>query len=173
MNTDKDDPQSPPVKNDRCRSAADRVVIEHLTDIDRLMSWRREVVTEVFGTDLTETLFEENLRYYRSNILSGKHYALLACIDGTDAGCGGVCFTEELPSPDNPAGRCAYLMNIYVRRRFRGLGIGRKIVDGLVREAMQRSCGKIYLETTEMGRGLYRSAGFEDMTGYMLLGGHT
>ncbi len=26
---------------------------------------------------------------------------------------------EELPSPDNPSGKCAYLMNIYVREAFR------------------------------------------------------
>ncbi len=37
-----------------------------------------------------------------------------------------------MPSPDNPSGRCAYLMNIYVREGYRSEGAGKKIVRYLI-----------------------------------------
>ena len=84
------------------------------------------------------------------------------------AGCGGICFYREMPSPDNPSGRCAYLMNIYARKNYRGQGVGQRIVMSLVEEANQRNVTKIYLETSEMARGLYEKLGFAEMKDYMI-----
>ena len=75
-------------------------------------------------------------------------WLFVAEYDGVECGCGAVCFTEELPSPNNPTGRCAYLMNIYVRELFRNKSIAHHIITRLVDEARGRGCGKIYLETT-------------------------
>ena len=75
-----------------------------------------------------------------------------------------------MPSPDNPSGRCAYLMNIYVRPRFRRRGIGAAIVRRLVAEARNRGIEKTYLETSGSGRNLYRSLGFAEMPDMMILG---
>lgn len=78
-----------------------------------------------------------------------------------------MCLYREMPSPDNSSGQCAYLMNIYVRPRFRGHGAGDAIVRWLVGQAAQRGIPKIYLETSDAGRPLYQETGFADMTGYM------
>ena len=43
-----------------------------------------------------------------------SYLAVVAEVDGREAGCETICFTEELPSPDNPSGGCAYLMNLSV-----------------------------------------------------------
>lgn len=92
------------------------VVIRTVADLPTLMRWRREVIEHVFGEVPSDALMEANRRYYATHIADGSHIAVVAHTDGEDAGCGAICFTEELPSPDNPSGRCAYLMNIYVRR---------------------------------------------------------
>lgn len=84
-----------------------------------------------------------------------------------ECGCGSVCFSEELPSPDNPTGLCAYLMNIYVRKPFRNNGIAHQIVGHLVGMAKERGCGKIYLETTADGKSLYVTSGFREMPDMM------
>ncbi|MDE7347002.1 MAG: GNAT family N-acetyltransferase, partial [Muribaculaceae bacterium] len=84
-----------------------------------------------------------------------------------ECGCGAVCFTDELPSPDNPTGRCAYLMNIYVREPFRKHGIAHHVVSHLIEVAKKRECGKIYLETTADGKSVYSSLGFKDMPDMM------
>ena len=113
-----------------------------LTDIDRLV----EVVGEVFGAVPSAELLSANRRYYERHIPDGSHLAVVARKDGTDTGCGAICLSDELPSPDNPSGRCAYLMNIYVRPAYRSQGIGHAIVRRLVEIARRKGCDKIYLE---------------------------
>lgn len=138
-----------------------------ITDVDTLVLWRREVIGEVFGAEPSEALTEANRRYYLRHIADGSHVAVIARADGLDAGCGAICLTDELPSPDNPSGRCAYVMNIYVREAFRGHGIGHEIVRRLVELAREAGCDKIYLETTPAARSLYKSIGFDDLPGMM------
>lgn len=145
------------------------IELKEIKDILILMDWRKEVILKVFGVNADSSLLEANRQYYIRHISDGKHIAYLASQDGIDCGCGGICFSDELPSPDNPSGRCAYLMNIYVREGFRNKGIAHKIVTRLIEEAQNRECGKIYLETTADGKPVYASLGFRDMTDMMKL----
>lgn len=133
--------------------------LREVTDLDTLLSWRREVLTCVFSQAPTQELMDANRRYYSGNV-PGRHRAVEALLDGDKAGCGAICLSQELPSPDNPDGRCAYLMNIYVRPDFRHQGVGSAIVDHLVSLALTLGCDKIYLETTSMARSMYAAAGF-------------
>lgn len=141
----------------------------HITDIDLLMQWRYEVIENVFGKIPSDELLIANRKYYEKHIVDGSHLAFLAIHNDLKAGCGSICLSEELPSPDNPSGRCAYLMNIYVRKSFRELGVGHSIVKKLIEEAKKRDCEKIYLETTDSGRSLYESLGFRDLPDMMKL----
>lgn len=135
--------------------------------LPELMEWRAEVIRHVFDEVPTSDLLERNREYYQRHIADGSHYALVASVDGEDCGCGSICVTDELPSPDNPSGHCAYLMNIYVREAFRKHGVAHKIVEALIAEAKRRDCGKIYLESTEDGKPVYSSLGFEEMPDMM------
>ena len=141
--------------------------IREIKDTERLMMWRAEVIRNVFGKEPDEELLDANREYYRKHKADGFHMALEANLDSMDCGCGGVCFTEELPSPDNPSGLCGYIMNIYVREPFRKHGIAHGIVSRLIEESKKRGCGKIYLETTADGKTLYSSLGFKDMPDMM------
>lgn len=137
--------------------------LRQLTDIAQLVRWRCEVIEAVFGTAPTDAVIEANRDYYMRHIPDGTHYAVVAEDDGVDVGCGSVCFYDELPSPDNPRGRCAYIMSIYVKSEYRSRGAGHVIMEHLVEISRSRGCGKIYLETTESGKSLYRSLGFVGM----------
>ncbi|MDE6556880.1 MAG: GNAT family N-acetyltransferase [Duncaniella sp.] len=141
--------------------------IRKISDIDELMLWRSEVIRHVFGEDADDDLLSENRCYYVRHITDGTHIAIIASSDGRDCGCGGCCFSDELPSPDNPTGKCAYLMNIYVREEFRNKGLAHQIVSWLVEESQNRGCGKIYLESTADGKPVYTSLGFHDMADMM------
>lgn len=143
------------------------IEINQITDLDTLINWRKEVIRNVFGTQADESLINANRNYYSRHTADDNHLAFVASISGKECGCGAICLTEELPSPDNPSGRCAYLMNIYVRESFRNKGVAHYIVSHLIDEAKRYGCGKIYLETTSEGRKLYSSLGFKDMPDMM------
>lgn len=141
--------------------------IRQVTAIPTLMHWRKEVIENVFGTTPSKRLLAANRRYYLQHIADGSHIAIVASVDGTDAGCGAICLSDELPSPDNPSGHCAYLMNIYVRKNYRSRGIGRQMVEWLVTKAREMGCDKIYLETTDAAHSLYNNVGFKELPGIM------
>lgn len=143
------------------------VGLRKVTALPTLMRWRAEVIRSVFGVEPSKRLLVANRQFYRNHLADGTHIAYVADLDGEDCGCGAVCFSDELPSPDNPTGRCAYIMNVYVREPYRNRGVARHIVRCLIDEALQRSCGKIFLETTAEGRRLYLSLGFADMPDMM------
>ena len=140
--------------------------------VDELVAWRMAVLREVFslGEDSdVATLEAANRAYYEREIPKGGHIACFALLDGEVVGCGGVCLQREMPSPDNPNGRCAYLMNIYTRPAARGRDVGTAIVNWLVGRAEKMGAGKVYLETSKAGRRLYEKAGFADLPGMMKL----
>lgn len=143
------------------------ISLRQITALPTLMRWRAEVIRNVFGVEPNPRLLVANRQYYRQHIADGTHFAIVAEEDGEQYGCGSVCFTEELPSPDNPTGRCAYLMNIYVCEPYRDRGVAHLIVKRLVDEAKHQGCGKIYLETTADGKSLYLSSGFDEMPDMM------
>lgn len=143
------------------------IELRRMTDVSELMPWRKEVIANVFGVDADHALAEANRQYYQRHIAEDSHIAYVAIQNGTEVGCGAICLTDELPSPDNPSGRCAYLMNIYVRQAYRNKGVAHKIVCRLVEDARSRGCGKIYLEATDMAKSIYRSIGFKPMDNLM------
>lgn len=151
-----------------------KITIRQVSDceIPVLMQWRMEVLHDVFDIpehELMDSLYKENERYYKATIKRGLHVACFALVNNKIAGCGGMCLYHEMPSPDNPNGKCAYLMNIYTRPAYRGCGIGKKVVEWLICEAQKRNIAKIYLEASEAGRPLYEKLGFVNMHGYMKL----
>ncbi len=143
-----------------------------ISNLDLLMRWRMEVLNEVFPPseyDYPEDLEEENRNYYKWALPAGKHIACFACADGEIVGCGGLCLYQEMPSPDNPSGQCAYLMNIYCRPAFRSQGVGRSVISWLVDRAKEQYITKIYLESSKPARQLYERLGFSDMPDMMIL----
>ena len=143
-----------------------------LTDIDLLMEWRMRVLHEVFSIpddQPTEELEQVNRLYYQSTLGTGGHIACFAYMKNEIVGCGGICLYQEMPSPDNASGQCAYLMNIYTCPQFRGRGVGETVVQWLVGQAALKNITKIYLETSKAGRKLYEKTGFVPMPDMMKL----
>lgn len=68
-----------------------------------------------------------------------------------------------LPSPEG------YLSDLFVHDAFRGIGIGRKLLDVAVQEAKNRGCSRLSLITNRSretyGRGYYRKAGWVEREG--------
>ncbi|SFG58402.1 Ribosomal protein S18 acetylase RimI [Lachnospiraceae bacterium C7] len=148
----------------------------NIDDLELLLSLRMEVLSNVFSSERKEIsdkewndIREENEKYYVEELEKDGHIACGIYVSGEVVGCGGVCLYKEMPSPDNRSGKCAYLMNIYVRKAYRRQGFAKKICNYLVNKAKSLGADKIYLESSDMAVGLYKSLGFASMNGYMKL----
>ena len=122
-----------------------------LEDIDLLMEWRMEVLHEVFSIpplQNTDELEQENRAYYQRALAQEEHIACFAYMEDNIVGCGGICLYQEMPSPDNPTGKCAYLMNIYTKPQFRKRGVGEAIIKWLVAQAIMRGIPKNYVHNS-------------------------
>lgn len=144
-----------------------KIDISEITAIPSLVHWRKEIIENVYGVAPSKRLLVAIRRYYRQYTADGSHIAIVAERNNIAVGCGAICLLNELPSPDNPSGRCAYLTNIYVRERYRGQGICHAIVAWLVDRAKKEECGKIWIETTDCARSLYQGIGFNESSGVM------
>ena len=145
-------------------------------DMELLLTLRMEVLSHVFSQEKKELsdsewddIRSENEDYYKEELEKGGHVACAIYVSGELAGCGGVCLYREMPSPDNRSGKCAYLMNIYVRQEYRRQGLAKEICNYLIDKAKEKGSEKIYLESSDMAFELYRTLGFEDMNGYLKL----
>lgn len=140
------------------------------SDLEELMRWREVVLKEVFSIPARENIDEllaTNREYYHAALENKTHIACFAYTGEKVVGCGGVCLYQEMPSPDNLTGQCAYLMNIYTIPALRQHGIGKAVVEWLVQEAKHCGAGKIYLEASEKAYPLYKQLEFDDMKGFL------
>jgi len=115
------------------------------------------------------SLEKETRLYYLEELEANRHIAVAAYEGEELLGWGGMCLHREMPSPDNMSGQSGYLMNIYTKKQHRGKGVGKAICRHLIGLAKKIGIDKIYLESTEEGKHLYRRLGFQDMEDYMKL----
>lgn len=90
-------------------------------------------------------LRRSNLDFYRRAMSLESYMACFADQGYMAVGYGGMCIYRETPTPDNPTGICAYLMNVYTRPAVRAEGVRERIVNWLCDHARKRGVKKIYL----------------------------
>jgi ribosomal protein S18 acetylase RimI-like enzyme len=89
---------------------------------------------------------------------------LLAFVDGELAGCGAL-----RPFADADDGNSCEMKRLYVRPRFRGVGLGRVLAQALFDEARRAGYSTILLDTLddmEAARELYATLGFVEVPPY-------
>ena len=143
-----------------------------IESLNLLMDWRKKVLSEVFMVNDIEKhseLILNNENYYKKHLIDGTHSAFFVINDDTNEiiGCGGICYQDEMPSPDNLTGKNGYLMNIYIEHKYRKCGVGKKIIESLILDAKEHNASKIYLESSDIAKKLYEEIGFVDMVNYM------
>lgn len=143
-----------------------------IDDLVLLLKWRIIVLKEVFKDSKEvdyQKLYLENKKYYQNHLLDDTHTAIFVFDENNIIGCGGICYQDEMPSPDNSNGKNGYLMNIYVLPQYRKKGIGQEIIKYLIKDAKIRHVTKIYLESSKIAKQIYLDLGFKEMKDYMKL----
>jgi len=88
----------------------------------------------------------------------------LALVDGTVAGC---CALRPLDNADYP--NASEMRRLYVRKAFRGFGLGRELAEATLDVARRAGYACVLLDTLsdmEAARALYADLGFEEIPPY-------
>ena len=119
---------------------------------------------EQLGVDLDFQHFEAELAELPGDYAAPRGTLLLARVDGELAGC---CALR--PSDDVDYANAAEMKRLYVRKAFRGFGLGRQLAEAILEAALQIGYGCVLLDTLddmESARALYEDLGFEEIPPY-------
>jgi ribosomal protein S18 acetylase RimI-like enzyme len=132
-------------------------------ELDTLRGLFREYA-DGLGVDLCFQNFEQELTELPGDYATPLGALLLATVEGVPAGC---CALRAIDSTDYP--NAAEMKRLYVRERFRGLGLGRQLAESVLDAAREAGYSCVLLDTLddmEAARGLYEDLGFKEIPPY-------
>ena len=127
----------------------------------------REIFREYAATldvDLSFQNFEDELAGLPGEYAAPRGQLLLAEVEGSIAGC---CALRPLDAADYP--NACEMKRLYVRKAFRGFGLGRQLAEATLDAARQAGYACVLLDTLddmEAARALYAELGFEEIPPY-------
>lgn len=136
------------------------------TTADELQALR-EIFLEYahgLGVDLCFQQFDQELAGLPGDYAAPRGALLLATVDGAVAGCVAL---RPLDTADYP--NAAEMKRLYVRKAFRGFGLGRQLAEAILDAARQAGYACVLLDTLddmESARALYDDLGFEPIPPY-------
>ena len=141
-----------------------------LDDVEELVRLRHDMQLELGEGDHgahPDTIVEATREYFTKQ-LAGFHFtAFFAEADGRVVGTGAFVVYDVPPSPSNPSGTDAYVMNMYTLPEYRGRGIARMVLDRLTEQAYAEGARRVWLRASEQGRRVYEHFGFQTRDNYM------
>ena len=119
---------------------------------------------EGLGIDLRFQQFDAELAGLPGDYAEPRGALLLATVDGELAGC---CALRPLDTADYP--NTSEMKRLYVRKAFRGFGLGRLLTEAILDAARQAGYASVLLDTLnemDTARNLYADLGFEEIPPY-------
>ncbi|MCJ0764586.1 GNAT family N-acetyltransferase [Variovorax sp. CYS-02] len=132
-------------------------------DIDTTRELFREYAAGL-AIDLYFQAFDSELAALPGDYAEPRGTLLLALVDGAPAGC---CALRPLDTVDYP--NAAEMKRLYVRRAFRGFGLGRQLAEAILDAARRAGYDCVLLDTLdemEAARALYEDLGFAEIPPY-------
>ncbi|WOP15337.1 GNAT family N-acetyltransferase [Ottowia sp. SB7-C50] len=123
-----------------------------------------EEYAEKLGVDLCFQGFADEVAQLPGDYAEPGGVLLLALVDGAEAGCCGLRPAVDVDYPN-----AAEMKRLYVRKAFRGFGLGRQLTEAVLDAARQVGYTNVLLDTLddmESARALYEDLGFEEIPPY-------
>ncbi|MBX3585830.1 MAG: GNAT family N-acetyltransferase [Ramlibacter sp.] len=127
----------------------------------------REIFREYadgLGVDLCFQSFDDELASLPGDYAEPRGSLVLAMVEDEVAGC---CALRPLDTVDYP--NAAEMKRLYVRKAFRGFGLGRLLAEATLDAARRAGYESVLLDTLddmEAARALYVDLGFQDIPPY-------
>lgn len=148
--------------------------VDHSPDVTLLspaLPHEMHVVRDIFqeyadtlDVDLSFQNFAQELATLPGEYAPPRGHILLAEVEGSIAGC---CALRPLDTADYP--NACEMKRLYVRKAFRGFGLGRQLAEAMLDQARQAGYACVLLDTLdgmESARALYSELGFEEIPPY-------
>jgi ribosomal protein S18 acetylase RimI-like enzyme len=138
-------------------------VAQTAQDLEEVRTIFREYA-DGLGVDLCFQQFDQELLALPGDYAAPRGALLLARVDGELAGC---CALRPLDGTDYP--NAAEMKRLFVRKAFRGFGLGRRLAEAILDAARQADYACVLLDTLddmEAARALYEELGFADIPPY-------
>jgi len=119
---------------------------------------------ESLDIDLCFQQFDAELDSLPGDYAAPRGALLLALVDGTAAGC---CALRPVDNADYS--NASEMKRLFVRKAFRGFGLGRQLAEAMIDAARQAGYACVLLDTLdemESARALYADLGFEEIPPY-------
>jgi ribosomal protein S18 acetylase RimI-like enzyme len=116
------------------------------------------------SVDLDFQDFQSELAQLPGDYAPPRGSLLLARVAGALAGC---CALRPMDNSDYP--NAAEMKRLFVRKAFRGFGLGRQLTEAILDEARRAGYSSVLLDTLdemEAARALYEDLGFEEIPPY-------
>lgn len=133
---------------------------EHLDSVRALF----QEYAQQLDIDLAFQGFEQELAALPGDYAAPRGVLLLALVDGALAGC---CALRPIDDVDYV--NAAEMKRLFVRKAFRGFGLGRQLTEAVLSAALLRGYQSVLLDTLddmESARALYEDLGFEEIPPY-------
>ncbi len=119
---------------------------------------------EQLGVDLDFQGFDAELAALPGDYAEPRGTLLLAWVDGELAGCCGLRAIDDVDYAN-----AAEMKRLFVRKAFRGFGLGRQLAEAILDAALRLGYDSVLLDTLddmESARALYEDLGFEEIPPY-------
>ncbi|WP_436278433.1 GNAT family N-acetyltransferase [Ottowia thiooxydans] len=140
------------------------IVVAHTPEQIKVIGELFEEYASSLQVDLDFQGFKEELAQLPGEYAEPRGVLLLALVDGEAAGC---CALSPLDDVDYS--NASEMKRLYVRKAFRGFGLGRQLAESILEMAERLGYACVLLDTLsdmEAARALYEELGFMEIPPY-------
>ena len=136
-------------------------------DISKLTNLRIAYLQEDLGdiSDEDLSLLQKSLPTYLEQHLNQDLMVYVAREADEIVACAFLLMVEKPMSPAFITGNTGTVLNVYTKPEHRHKGYAKQLMTMMIEDAKVSGVSVIELKATEDGYGLYKSIGFEDVTG--------
>ncbi len=135
------------------------------SQIDLLAAARLEFALDMHpGTDRSTLpgLASLTCDYIRRHMEDGSYVGFLGRMGERTVACASLLIYELPPLIGRPERKQGHVLNVYTAPDVRGRGIGRAMMEAIIKEGRAQGLFRLFLNATKMGEPLYRSLGFHE-----------